>query len=248
MNRAAKSVLGMTAIAWPILAACGCTPRIKAVEAPGQTILRKGKAVLIEREGLSVILTPLSVHLEGDELLAGMQIELINQSDRPVRLDWRDVVLVGGDEFKRPPMDPKAFKRYAELAQGDPPRPYPPRDTVVSVGVGVGGWHYGPGPGYHYGPPYYYDPYYYDPVEDYYRRRERIARFVSALWRSETVDPGFAARGYVVFDYEVRRKDRLRVGLTLNRVTTTRPATAPTSRPLQPTAPGPLTLWFHFET
>jgi len=247
MNRVTKSMMIMAATAWPILVACGCTPKIKAVEGPGQTVLRKGKAALIEREGLSVILAPLSVHLEGDELLAGMRIELINQSDRPVRLDWRDVVLVGGDEFRRPAMDPKAFRRYAELAQGDPPSHYRPRHTAVSVGVGVGGWHYGPGPRYYYGPPYYYDPYY-DPLEDYYRRRERIARFVTGLWRSETVGPGFAARGYVVFDYEVRRKDRLRVGLTLKRLPTTQPTTAPTSQPLQPTAPGPLTLWFRFKT
>jgi hypothetical protein len=126
------------------------------------------------------------------------------------------------------------------------------------VGVGYGGWHYYPcGPyGYRYGPwgPCYdyYDPYY--AVEEYYRRRERIARFVTSLWRTHLVEPGFVGSGHVVFDYELRKKDRVSVEVTLHRLPTTQPATRPASqpttgpapRPLQPTPPGPLTLKFEF--
>ncbi|MBN1346065.1 MAG: hypothetical protein JXQ73_25480 [Phycisphaerae bacterium] len=236
----------------------GCSPKLKAIEAPGQTLLPKNDAAVIEREGFAVVLTPVRVLLEDDHLLAGMKIDLINQSQRPVKLSYKDVILIGGDGLKRPAMHPKKFQRYAELAQSDPPPSGPYRTGVVTVGVGYGGWHYYPcGPyGYPYGPYgpsyYYYDPYY--AVEEYYRRRERIARFVSSLWATHVVEPGFVGSGHVVFDYEIRKKDRVAVDVTLNRLPTTRPSTRPTTGPttgpsmptLQPTAAGTLTFRFLF--
>ncbi len=245
MSRMARSLLGTVALTCPVVGAVGCQATIKAIEHPGQAVVRKGRGALIEREGMGVILTGMAVQLEEDEPLAGMKIELLNQSNRPVRLDVQDVILTGGDGLKRSPMDPGQFKRYADMAQGDPPPARVYRPVRVAVGVGHGGWHYGPY--WHHGPPYgYYDDYYF--VEEYYRRRERIARFVASLFKTRTVQPGFVDGGHVVFDYKLRRKETLIVEVTLRRMPTTQPATAPTSRPLQPTEPGPLFLRFYFKT
>lgn len=224
----------------------GCSPKIKAVEVTGQTVLRKGKAALIERQGLAVVLTPSRVRLDEDHPLVGMHIEIINQTTRAIRMTYRDVRLIGGDGLARPAMHPKRFQRYADLAQGDPPpavRPVP----RVYVGVGYGGYHYYPhGPYWHHGPGYYYD--YYDAREDYYRRRERVARFVTSMWREQTIEPGYVGSGYVVFDYELRKDDRFSVELDFNRMPTSQPATAPTTRPLISIDEGPMSLSFAFET
>ncbi len=231
---------------WVTGLAAGCSPKIKAVEVTGQTVLRDGKAALIERQGLAVVVTPARVRLDEDNPLVGMHIEIINQTTRPVRMTYRDVRLIGGDGLARPAMHPKRFQRYADLAQGDPPPAVRPAPRVY-VGVGYGGYHYHPyGPYWHPGPGYYYD--YYDAREDYYRRRERVARFVTSLWREQTIQPGYVGDGYVVFDYELRKDDRFEVELELDRMPTTQPVTAPTTRPLIPVEEGRASLRFHFET
>lgn len=234
------------------LGVAGCSPKIKAIEALGQTVLRKGKAAVIEREGLAVVLTPVVVGLEEDTRLVGMRIELLNQGDLPVRLALKDIILLGGDGMRRPPTDPVEFKRYAELSQGNPPPARSYRPVRVSVGVGRGHW-YGYGYPhrdpyrYPHGPPYYHDDYY--SYEEHYRRRERIARFVASLWTTKTIEPGFVANGHVVFDYLVRKKDALTVGLTIDCLApgqaTTQPSTAPTS---QRAPVDTMNLVFHFET
>jgi hypothetical protein len=245
-------------LSWVALGSIGCAPKMKAIEGLGQTVLRGGRDALIERAGLAVIVTPLAVRLEADERITGLRIELINQSTRPVRLDWRDVLLTGGDGLKRQPIRPGDFRRYAEMAQGDPPSAYPYRSRHIYIGVGHGGWHYHPRPYGYCGPPYhYYRDYYYDDyVEQYYRRRERVARFVASLWRTQTIQPGFVGLGHVVFDYKLHKNDRVLIELAPHRLPTTLPATqpgalptsGPSIHPLQPTQAGPLHLQFHFET
>ena len=66
--------------------------------------------------------------------------------------------------------------------------------------------------------------------------------------KKHTIQPGFVDGGHVVFDYELRRKEELVVEVTLHRLPTTQPATAPTSQPLHPTEAGPLFLRFYFKT
>ncbi len=209
------------------LAASGCAPKLKAIEWPGQTVLDKGKSALVERQGLAVVVMPIRIRLHDDSLIPGFRIELINQSDRPVRMSYKDALLIGGDGMKRNPMAPEAFRRYAEMAQGDPPPPgYSYGPYMVSVGVGYGGWHYGPY--YRYGPPYYYERR--NALEEYYERREKIARFVSTLWKEATIDPGFVGSGQVVFDYALRKDDRVVLELYLERLETTEPSATTTGK------------------
>jgi len=227
-------------------------------------LLRKGRAALIEREGLAVVVTPVAVGLEEDELIVGVKIELLNQSTRAATLARQDVILVGDDGLGRSSIPPDQFKRYAEMAQGDPPPTSVPAAPRVYVSVGHGGWHHHADPYWyryahpwyrHYAYPYWpYDPPYYYPYDyeeasrAYYRRRERVARFVASLWRTRTVDPGFVAVGHVVFDYELCRKEEFTVEMVVHRVPTTQPAARPTSQPLQPAPIGPLPLRFYFKT
>lgn len=264
MTSLARSLPAAIASGCLMVAAGGCAPKLRALEHPGQTVLRKGRAALIEREGLAVIVTPVAVGLEEDELLVGAKIELLNQSTRAVRLARQDTLLVGDDGLRRLSIAPDQFKRYAEMAQGDPPPTSRPASPRVYVSVGHGGWYHHADPyWYRYAHPWYrhyayphwpYDPPYYDPyyyeeaAQAYYRRRERVARFVASLWRTRTVQPGFVAVGHVVFDYELRRKEAFTVEMVVHRVPTTQPTTAPTSQPLQPAPIGPLPLRFYFKT
>jgi hypothetical protein len=240
--------------------ATGCTPKMKAIEHEGQTVLHKGDAALVERQGLAVVVTPVQVMIEEPKAIAGFRIEVINQTDHSIRLDYHNAVLTGGDGLKRPPIDPKVFRRYAEMAQGDPPPRWAayPRPVFMRVNPVVGGWDFGYPYGY-WGPPFYDEsPYYYyeDYVQEYYRRRERLARFVSRLWRDNVVRPGFVVGGYIVFQYDLRKKDHVVLELTLNRLATSRPTTTPSSlpttqlssHPLVPTEPGPVVLHFYFDT
>jgi len=169
MDRIATSSFASIVLGGVLAATSGCAPKMKAVEMAGQTVVRDGRAALIERDGLAVILTPVTVDLGERGRLAGMRIDLLNRTDRPIRLDRANVALIGDDGLRRPTMEPGHFKRYAEMAQGNPPPTYRRTGPVVHIGTGYGGWPYYYGPYRHYGPPhYYYDDY--DAVEAYYER------------------------------------------------------------------------------
>jgi len=222
---------------------------MKAIEHPGQTVLRKEHAAQIEHEGVAVVVAPAVVPFDEGEHLTAVTINIVNQSHRTVRLALDDVVLIGGDGMRRGPVDPQRFERYARMAQGDGPpfRPHP--RYRVYVGVGYGGWHYPCGPygGYD---PWWPDDYWdeYDAMRDYYYQRERMARFATGLWRTRVVEPGYVAGGHVVFDYKLRRKEQVVVEVVIQRPAGTQPARGPTTLPLEPTTTGPMRLRFHFKT
>jgi len=231
-----------------LLALTGCTASMKAIEHPGQTVMQRGRAAQTEREGIAVVVRPVEVPPIDEGAMTAVAVEVVNQSDRSARLAVESVVLVGGDGMRRSAMDPRRFARYArEVTEGPPPYVYRPYRVVV--GVGYGGWHY-PGPPYYYGyDPFWYDSYdAYDAYQDYYRRREQTARFIAMLWKTGTVEPGYAGGGVIVFPYKLRKKEMLCVEVTIDRPASTRPASRPTTRTLEPTTTGPLKLTFFFKT
>ena len=240
----------------------GCAPKLKVLEIAGQTLVRDGKSALIEQEGIGLVATPMAVALKESERLAGLRIELINQSTLPVRLELKDVVLIGADGLRRQPMAPEQFKRYTDVASDDRPVIETVEPASFSVGIARGRpcypyryrsyHHYYPYYPYYwdYGPSYYYHRDYFE--EEYYRWRERLARFASSLWKTKTIEPGFVANGYVVFEYELRKNEEISVEAVLRRLKPIRvgppTTTRATTQPLQPTEPGPLTYHFYFGT
>jgi hypothetical protein len=246
--RTQSAKLGLPMALWGLSLVAGCSATMKAVQAPGQAILKDKRSAQTEREGVAVVVTPIVVPVVEDESMTGVAIEIVNQSDKVARLAIEDVVLIGGDGMRRTPMDPRRFARYAREATGDAP-PYPNRQVQVYVGVGYGGWHYPCAPYYGYDA-FWADPYWdaYEAERDYYYRREQMARFVAMLWRTQNVEPGFAAGGCVVFSYKLHRKEQIAVEITLKRVPATQPATAPARRRLEPTTDGPLRFRLLFKT
>ncbi len=240
MRRISHAVMPKLAFAALMLGVGGCSANMRPAPYPGQTLIHKGKTALIEREGVAVSVTPAFVPIDEDSKLTAIRIEVINQSDRTVRLSPKNIVLTGGDGLKRAPLDPRRFEFYARNTEPAPLWVY--RHYQVQVGVGYGGWHY---------PGWYDDPYWdaYDAAYDYYARREAMARLVATLWRGRSVEPGYVAGGYVIYDYRLRRKEDLTVDVMLDRVPTSQPTSAPSpQQPLEPLTTGPLTMRFFFRT
>jgi hypothetical protein len=228
----------------------GCAASMKAMDRPGQTLLRKGSAALIEREGVGVVVTPVAVPFEENDDLTAVTIDVVNQSDRPVKLALQNIVFVGADGMRRSGIDPRRFERYAKMLQGGVPPVYYYRPARVYVGVGYGGWHYPCGRYYVYDP-WWYDDYwgdYYSAAQEYYYRRERMARFATSLWRTRSVEPGYVAGGHVVFEYRLRRKDVVSIEVALQRLPSTQPAGASTKPTLEPATTGPMQMRFFFKT
>jgi hypothetical protein len=228
----------------------GCAASMKAMDCPGQTLLRKGSAAMIEQEGVGVVVTPAAVPFEENDDLTAVTIDVVNQSDRPVRLALQDIVFVGADGMRHSAIDPRRFERYARMSQGGVPPVYDYRPARVYVGVGYGGWHY-PCGRYDVYDPWWYDYYwddYYGAVQEYYYRRERMARFATSLWRTRRVEPGYVAGGHVVFEYRLRRKEVVGVEVTLQRMPSTQPALVSSRPTLEPATAGPVQMRFFFKT
>lgn len=204
---------------WPVLAAllgaAGCvtqttlqplatTPTTQTgaavAEANGVRLVADGDSWRGNPSNLENIVTPVQVRLE-------------NQSGRPLRIDYKDFVLVGASRFQYAALSPFQLREEGLSAVGG--SGYRSSAAVsLGVGVGYGGWghHHGPfrhgfgwggwgwGPGWYdpyWGPGWYdpfYGPYVYRPPEPL-PTRDMVRRALP----EGTLDTGGTLTGFLYF-------------------------------------------------
>ena len=230
----------MTGCALWIGPAIGCGHSLYALPDAHQQIAGKDRWVVQQTDDLRVAVHPVPVPWDSDDALLGFRAEIVNLSDQPIAVEYRDFALLDAEGFRRVPLDPQRLDEAFALADVPP-------DLRFAMARGYGrhrsrhrghgyrrhhgyygrygrgyyspysyGWGYGFG-----GYPYGYDPYYggfgyygyygYDPEI----ARERAKQFVGSLWRDETLEPNQAITGHVVFAYRPADDEIVILAVTL---------------------------------
>ncbi len=245
--RAAAGLIGT-------LVAAGCSPRLRAVPEPSQTVVADNRGLFEYKDGLGLSVVavgepPISARRE----FTAFGVELQNNSMLNATIDpacmrlglgtgveWLDRVPVPPDDLVRAYQSADAGNALVPLAscadrrQGN--RRYveitPPELAHVRYYRGPPGCYYNC-----YRTYVFHDYYYYDGARDAYLWQQERASFLARLLRVQGVLPNQVTSGYVVFPQPVQKRDqfRLLVPITLAQPVATQPvisqpATAPIAR------------------
>lgn len=226
------------ALATIALAAPGCQRRLRGVETADQVLLRGGKSVLQQADGIEAVVTPVRVPWASKNSPIGFALELTNLTEGPVHLAVADIELHDSLDRIFEPMPPEHLLRSFGIgAEGE--------GTVQTVGHRPRHvrrhvrHHYRHYPRYvwYRGYPYYYRTsgwryggLRFDSGADPYARQRQTARFLSELLTDQTVEPQHVAFGHVVFAYRLDDDEQLTLVVSVAR--------APEEVASQPAEPG----------
>ncbi len=176
----------------------GCGERIRARPEFDQRVLEDGQAARVVQEGLTVTARPVELPERYRKGMAAFEAVVVNRQDRPVRLSYAHVRLLGTEQGSWPALNPQrvAVRMLGPIgaARWAEPGGLAARPRVgVGVGAGTGGGFGGIGVGFPFGHSR-------ADAEPYLRERADVNQFLGRLWDDRVVPPDTIERGIFVFD------------------------------------------------